>query len=88
MATMWSKYPDEVLDFQVDFAARLDGDAIRSVAVRVGGGVTADRLSHTADTTTFWLTGGNGPAMTAVAVVATTVAGRTLEHQVTLQILG
>lgn len=89
MVTLWSKHPAEVLDYQIDFSARLDGDTITGVpTVTAGASIVVDRVSTESNVVTFWLSGGVSPATTSVACTVLTTGGRTFEHQVILQIAG
>lgn len=53
------KDPDEVLDFEIDWSARLgDSDAISSVTWTVPAGLTKESQSNTTTVAVVWLSGG------------------------------
>jgi len=57
--TLPAKDPDEVLDYLVDWSARLvEGDAIVTSTWVMQDGITKDSDEHTDETTTIWLSGG------------------------------
>ena len=87
MALEWDfKDPDEVLDYRVDWSARLDGDTIASSTWEVLAGLTKDSDTSGADDTTIWLSGGTlGDNYTLVNRV-TTAGGRTFDQSVKLKV--
>lgn len=54
------KDPDEILDYQIDWTTRLEGDTISSSewVIVSGVGLTANNAAKTDTTTRIWLTGG------------------------------
>ena len=82
------KYAREVLDYTVDFTARLAGDTIASATVTLPtpAGLVVGVISNTSTTVTVWLSGGT-PTQAATALVAVvTAAGRTIDIEVQLYI--
>lgn len=84
MTPKWDpKDPDEVLDYEVDWTARLDGDTIvTSTWPTVPAGITKDSDSHTATQSTIWLSGGTLGATYDLTCRITTVGGRTMDQTV------
>lgn len=87
MALKWlPKDPDEVLDYLVDWSARLEADTIATSTWIVPDGITADTDSSAAATTTIWLSGGTlGETYTLLNRI-TTVGGRTMDQSVKISI--
>ena len=87
MALEWDfKDPDEVLDYRVDWSARLDGDTIASSTWEVPTGLTKDSDTSDDDSTTIWLSGGTlGDNYTLVNRI-TTAGGRTFDQSVKLKV--
>lgn len=82
------KDPDEVLDFDIDWASRLaEGDTIAtSTWVEIPAGITKDSDSHTTTKSVIWLSGGSlGESYTFTCRI-TTAGGRTHDQSVKLQI--
>jgi len=89
MALRWpSKDPDEVLDYQLDWTARLDGDTISSSswAVASGSGLTIDSDSETTTLTTVWLSAGTEGTTYTLTNTIVTAASRTMEQSVRIRI--
>ena len=87
MALKWpAKDPNERLDYQLDWSARLDGDTIATSTWTVPPGITAVIDTSTTTTTTRWLEGGTeGETYTLINRV-TTAAGRIMEQSVSIRI--
>lgn len=89
-----TKDPNEVLDFVVDWSARLDGDTIVShqafTADPAGEPVTVDlevdSSSYTDDTVTVWLSGGELGETYTVTTRVVTVGARTLDQSFTVKL--
>ncbi|UEM17336.1 hypothetical protein G6321_00025190 [Bradyrhizobium barranii subsp. barranii] len=81
-----SKQPAEVLDFAIDWTARLEGDAIASSAFVVPPGVTAASSSRSARETVVWLAGGVDRGSYLVVNRITTTAGREMRQAVRIRI--
>ena len=81
MKTLWTKRPEDVLDYDVDFGRRnwlLDGDAISIATVTVSGGTVAlHSWDFSASVVKVWLGGGADGDTAHVTVTVTTALGRT-----------
>jgi len=88
MALTWpDKDPNEVLDYELDWSARLsDGDTISASTWIVPDGLTEDSNSNTTTTTTIWLSGGTLGEYTLTNRV-TTAGGRTMDQSVRLTVV-
>lgn len=89
MASTWPpKDPDEVLDYEMDWSARLAEDDAISISTWtiVGGGseVVIDSDSKTLMTTTVWLSGGMRNRSYKLMNHIETTGGRTHEQTATL----
>lgn len=81
------KDPDEVLDYVIDWSARLAGDTITgSTWIVPVEGITKDSDTNSPTTTTIWLSGGSvGQAYTFTNRV-TTLGGRTMDQSARIKI--
>lgn len=88
MALTWpDKDPDEVLDYQIDWAARLASDeAITGASWSVDSGLTVDSFSNTTTTTTIWLSDGTPLKTAVIRCTITTNQGRTMEERIDMNI--
>ena len=87
MVLSWPyKDPDEVLDYQLDWMARLAGDTIASSTWIVPNGITKNSDSKTETTTTIWLSGGTIGASLSITNRIKTAGGRTMDQSVSLKI--
>jgi hypothetical protein len=87
MALTWpNKDPDEVLDYELDWSARLGTDTISSSTWTVPTGITKNSDSHTTTTTTVWLQGGTVAASYTFNNRIITAGGRTMDQSVKLKI--
>lgn len=87
MPARWpNKDPDEVLDYRLDWSARLNGDTISASTWIVPTGITRDTDSNDAKTTTLWLSGGSGGNYKLTNRI-TTSAGRTMEETVSIGVV-
>ena len=88
MATKWDpKDPDEVLDYELDWSARLKtGDEISSAGWLAPDGITVDSSSYTATGVTVWLSGGTVNETYTLTSRVVTTGGRTMDHSVQLKI--
>lgn len=80
------KDPDEVLDYQIDWSARLAGDTITGSEWIVAEGITRDSDSHTSSATTIWLSGGTVGDRYDMTNRITTAGGRVMDQSVRLKI--
>lgn len=88
MLNWTSKDPTEVLDYQIDWRARLvTGETITTSTVTVvSGTVTIDSSSQTSGVVTVWLSGGTNGETCVLLNQIITSAGRTYEQAVRLRI--
>lgn len=87
MALSWPyKDPDEVLDYQIDWSARLVEDTIVSSTWIVPDGITKDSDTYTTTSTTIWLSGGTLGASLAFTNRVETDGGRTMDQSVGLKV--
>lgn len=87
MALSWpDKDPDEVLDYRLNWSARLAGDTIVSSTWTVPSGITKDSDENTTTATTIWLSGGTLKANYALMNRIVTAAGRTMDQTVEIRV--
>jgi hypothetical protein len=88
MSLSWpSKDPGEVLDYQIDWSALLDGDTIDASSFAVlSGSVVVDSDSIDNVTTTVWLSGGTLNETCTIENTIETAVGRTFQQSVRLRI--
>lgn len=81
------KDPDEVLDYQIDWTKRLDGDTIlTSTFIIDTGTVVIDSDSNTTTVTTVFLSGGTIGDTDIITNRVTTAGLRTMDQSVKLKI--
>jgi hypothetical protein len=80
------KDPDEVLDYGIDWASRLDTDTIATSTWIVPDGITQTDDSNTTTATTIWLSGGTLGEAYVFTNRVTTAGGRTMDQSVKLKI--
>jgi hypothetical protein len=82
------KDPDEVLDYEIDWSARLNGDTIASSTFTLPPGATlvADDATNTTTSTKIWLSGGTEGQTYFVMNEVVTSAGRTMDQTVKIKI--
>ena len=81
------KDPDEVLDYGIDWTARLAGDTIISSGwIIIPDEVTKDSDIYTETSTTIWVSGGTLGASPSVTNRIVTAGGRTMDQSVILPI--
>jgi len=96
MLTWPPKDPDEVLDYQINWAGTPEvpgplfasADIIATSTWIVPVGITKDSDSDTDTTTTIWLSGGTLGATYEFLNRITTTGGRTMDQSVRLRIRG
>ena len=81
-----SKDPDEVLDYVINWAARLEEDTISSSVWTVPAGLTKTDEAFDGTTTTVWLAAGVLAANYEVHNRIVTSAGRTMDKTVKIKI--
>ncbi len=100
MPQIFTKDPDAVLDYKIDFAALTNGngdtdwldtdntETISSKTVTVETGITkdSDTLGDTNTSVVIWLSGGTAGNDYSVACEIVTSAGRTDERTITIQV--
>ena len=89
MSLTWpNKDPDEVLDYQVNWADRLGTDTISTSEWIVPPGITKDSDSVAPDlrSTTIWLSGGTLNVSYEFVNRIVTAGGRTMDQSVKLKI--
>lgn len=88
MPLTWpDKDPDEVLDYVLNWTARLAGDTITSSTWFVPDDIDLDSDSFTDTATTVWLSGGDLSNTTGHDLTnrITTAGGRTMEQTVRIR---
>ncbi len=73
----FTKDPNAVLDYSVDWSRWLDGDTIATSAWTVPAGLTKVSDANTTTKTTAWLSGGTADQSYTVTNRITTTGGRT-----------
>ena len=82
----FTKDPDSVLDYIMDFSDWLDTDTITSHTVTVDSGITKDSSSNTTTTVTAWISGGTAGNTYDVTFRITTVGGREIDRTIRIRI--
>lgn len=81
------KDPDEVLDYELDWSARLGADVIATSEFSIAAGdVVKDDDDKTDTTTKIWLSGGTVGGDNLVRNRITTTGGRTMDQTVRLKV--
>jgi hypothetical protein len=80
------KDKDELLDYTIDWSARLATDAIATSTWTVPSGLTTTMNSFDADSTTIWLKDGVDAVKYAILNHITTTGGRVMEQTVLLKV--
>jgi len=87
--TTFTKDPDAVLDYSIEWSKWLAGDQIQTSAWSVSDpALEAAEDSNTATRTTVWLSGGTVGQLYIVTNRITTSGGRTDERSFVIQIQG
>jgi hypothetical protein len=73
----YSKDPNAVLDYTIDWSAWLGDDQILTSTWTVPGGLSQSGVTFSGSTTTIWLSGGIAGTSYSVYNQITTVGGRT-----------
>jgi hypothetical protein len=76
------KDPDAVLDYQIDWSKRFDGDTISASAWTIPAGITNSGDSFTSTAATIWLSGGTDGEKYTLTNRVTTAGGRTDDQSV------
>ena len=86
MSSTYTKDPDAVLDYMVDWEQWLDGDTISTSTWTVPSGITKDSDSKTDTTATVWLSGGTLNDDYEVVNRIVTAGGRTEDRTLTIRV--
>lgn len=86
MGQIFTKDPDAVLDYTVNWATWLDGDTISTSTWTVASGITEDSDSNTTTTATVWLSGGTAGRTYAATNNIVTAAGRENDATITIKV--
>jgi hypothetical protein len=87
MATEWdAKDPDEVLDYHIDWTARLVSDQILTSIWEVPAGISKNSDDKTTTLTTIWVSGGTAGHAYPLTNRITTNGGRTFDLTKTLRV--
>jgi hypothetical protein len=81
-----NKDPDEVLDYEIDWSARVLTDTILTSVWTIPSGITKNSDSKTAATTTAWLSGGTLGTTYEILNRIVTAGGRTMDQTVKIKI--
>ena len=84
----FTKDPDAVLDYSVDWSLWLAGDQIASSEWLLEGGALIEKVtdSHTSTKATVWLRGGQAGTTYLVTNRIVTVAGRTDDRSISVRV--
>ena len=84
--TKFTKDPQAVLDYVIDWSAWLGEDTISASEWTVPDGITLDSDSFTDTTATAWLSGGTAGESYDVTNEIVTDGGRTDDRTITIQV--
>ena len=88
MSKYWpDKSPDDVLDYQINWAEALDGDVIVTSTWSVPAGITKDSDSKSSTTTTIWLSGGTADREYEIENIIVTDNARTFKQCVIIRVV-
>lgn len=82
----WTKDPDAVLDYTLDWSEWLDSDTISSAAWAAPTGITIDSTTTTTTLSAVWLSGGTHGTDYDVRCRVVTAGGRTDDRTIRLQV--
>ena len=86
MPQTFTKDPDAVLDYLVDWSSWLGSDTIATSTWVVPSGITKDSDTNTTTTATIWLSGGDDEANYEIVNRITTAAGREDDRTITVKV--
>jgi len=86
MSQYFTKDPDAVLDYAIDWSRWLGSDTIQTSTWTVPPGLTEVTSSHTTTTATIWLSGGTAGETYTVTNRIVTAGGRTDERSIYLRV--
>jgi hypothetical protein len=82
----YTKDPDALLDYTVNWASLLGNDTIASVAWVVPAGITQASAANTTTTATIWLSGGTDGVDYDVTCRVTTSGGRVDDRTIRIRV--
>jgi hypothetical protein len=82
-----AKDPDELLDYSIDWTARLAGDTLSSVEWILPNELIEDHKSQSGAVATIWLGGGTLGIVHTVTCRVTTAAGRIMDQSALIKIM-
>jgi hypothetical protein len=82
----FTKDPQAVLDYRIDWSEWLDGDTISTSEWSVPGGLVLESESNTTTAATVWLSGGTYNASYDITNEITTAGGRTDNRTITIKV--
>lgn len=80
------KDPDELLDYEIDWSARLGSDTISAVAWTVPSGIVKEDESATTGVAVIWVSGGTDGTNYNIGCRVTTTGGRVFDETVLLPV--
>lgn len=83
----WSKDPNAVLDYTLDWSLWLHGDTISTSTWTVPGGITKVLDTKTSTTTTIWMSSGTLATSYSVVNKIVTANGRTEERTIVFSLV-
>lgn len=86
MSSVFTKDPDAVLDYTINWATWLGNDTISTSAWTPDSGITVDSDTNTTTTATVWLSGGTVGTSYAVTNHIVTAAGREDDRTITVRV--
>lgn len=86
MSTSYTKDPDAVLDYIIDWSDWLDSDTINTSSWIIETGIAEDSNSNTTTTATIWLSGGTVNNEYTVTNRIETVGGRTDDRSIIIYV--
>lgn len=86
MPQRWTKDPDAVLDYTVDWETWLSGDTISADTWTVPSGITKDSDSNTTTTATIVLSGGTAGVIYPIICQILTAGGRTDQRTIYIKV--
>jgi len=88
MFPKFTKDPDEILDYQIDWENWLDGDTISASSWTLEDGITEHiNTTFTSTTATLWVASGTLGTMYEATNHITTVAGREKDQTIRISII-
>lgn len=85
-STFFTKDPNAVLDFAINWTTWLNGDTIATSTFTVPSGITKDSQSNSTTIATVWLSGGTEGQAYDVLNRITTAGGRTEDKTIMIYV--